>query len=95
MFDKPPVKVAPAALDRLTGRFRMSPTVVVTVTREGDALFGQVEGAPKMSLEADSETRFRIPDAGATIDFEMGPDGRARRFILHEDDQDEPGERVP
>ena len=95
ILDKPPVKVAPAALDRLTGRFRMSPAVVLTVTREGDALFGQVEGQPKASLEADSETRFRDPDDGATLDFEMGPDGRAKRVIVHEGDQDEPGDRIP
>jgi hypothetical protein len=95
IFDKPPVKLAPEALDRCTGRFALSPTQVFTVTREGDVLFGEPTGQEKLPFEAESETRFRIPDAGATIDFEMGPDGRARRIILHEGDNDEPGDRLP
>jgi hypothetical protein len=95
IFDKPPVKVAPVALDRCTGRFALSPTLVITVWREGDELFSQATGQGKLSMEAESETRFRVPDAGATIDFEMGPDGRAQRLILHEGDKDEVGTRVP
>jgi pimeloyl-ACP methyl ester carboxylesterase len=95
IFDKPPVVLASQALDRCTGRFALGPTQVFTVTREGDVLYGQPTGQEKQPFEAESETRFRIPDVGATIDFEMGPDGRARRIILHEGDKDEPGDRLP
>jgi pimeloyl-ACP methyl ester carboxylesterase len=95
IFDKPPVKLSSEVLDRCTGRFALSPTQVFTVTREGDALYGQPTGGPKLPFEAESATHFRIPDAGATVDFEMGGDGRARRMIIHEGDQDEAGERVP
>ena len=95
IFDKPPVKLAAEVLDRCTGRFALSPTQVFAVTRQGDVLFGHPTGGPKLPFEAESETHFRIPDAGATIDFEMGSDGRARRMVLHEGDQDEAGDRVP
>jgi pimeloyl-ACP methyl ester carboxylesterase len=95
MFDKPPVKVAAEALDRCTGRFALSPTQVFTVTREGDVLYGQPTGQLKLPFEPESATHFRIPDAGVTVDFQMGSDGRARRIVLHEGDQEEAGERVP
>jgi hypothetical protein len=95
LFDKPPVKLAPAALDRLTGRFALTPKQILTVWREGDALLNQVTGQAKLSMEAESETHFRVPDAGATLDFELGPDGRARRLVLHQGDHDAAADRVP
>jgi pimeloyl-ACP methyl ester carboxylesterase len=94
-FEGPPVKVAPDALDRCTGRFALSPTFVITVTREGDALLAQATGQGKLHLDAASATSFYVREVDATLDFEMGPDGRAKRLVLHQEGRDEPGDRVP
>ncbi len=81
-FEAPPVKIADAALDRVTGRFAFSPTFVISVTREGDALFAQAAGKPKLHLDATSPTTFRSEEVAATLEFEMGGDGRAKRLVL-------------
>ncbi len=94
-FDPLPVKLTAEELDRCTGRFAFSPTFAITVWREGDALTSQATGQGKNPLEAASATRFRVPYAGADVDFEMGPDGRARRMVVHQGGSDEVGERAP
>jgi hypothetical protein len=94
-FDPLPAKLTTAELDRCTGRFRFSPTFVITVWREGDALITQATGQGKIGLEAASATTFRAPDVGADLVFEMGPDGRAKRIVLRQEGKDETGERIP
>jgi len=94
-FDPPPVTLTAAELDRCTGRFALSPTVIVTVTREGDALVARPTNQGKLGLEAASATRFRIPDIGVDIDFEIGPDGPAKRLVLHAGGKDQTAERIP
>lgn len=93
-FDPPPVKLAAETLDRVTGRFAISPTFVIAVTREGDALFAQATGESKLHLDAMSATMFRVREVEATLEFEMGADGRAKRLVLHLGGRDQAGDRV-
>lgn len=93
-FARPPIKVAAVALDRCKGRFAIEPKFVLTVLREGDELTVQATGQGKLHLDAESETRFRIREIEATLDFEMGADGRAKRLVLHQGTRDSPGDRV-
>jgi TAP-like protein/Domain of unknown function (DUF3471) len=94
-FDPPPVKLTSPELDRCTGRFALSPTLILTVTREGDTLLAEATGQGKIGLEAASATTFRLPGLSAVIEFEMGPDGRAKRLVLHGGGKDQAGERIP
>ncbi|HEY2515322.1 MAG TPA: alpha/beta fold hydrolase [Polyangiaceae bacterium] len=93
-FARPAVKVAAATLDHYTGRFAIEPKFVLTVEREGEQLTVQATGQGKLHLDAESETRFRVREIEATLDFEMGGDGRAKRVVLHQGTRDMPGERV-
>lgn len=93
-FARPPVKLAAAALDRCVGRFAIEPKFVLAVRREGDELTVQATGQEKLHLDAESETRFRVREIEATLDFEMGTDGRAKRLVLHQGTRDAPGDRV-
>ena len=88
------VNVSEAALDRCTGRFALAPTFVITVTREGGALFAQAPRQPRFRLWPSSETTFHVHVVDATLEFEIGPDGRAKRVVLHQGGKDSPGDRV-
>lgn len=48
--DRKPAAVDPAHLDAYLGQYRLAPEVVYTITREGDALFGQRTGRPREEL---------------------------------------------
>jgi hypothetical protein len=55
---------------------------VLTITREGDKLFGQLTGQPKLAIEAVSETRFTMPDVKANISFEKDSTGKVVGLLL-------------
>jgi pimeloyl-ACP methyl ester carboxylesterase len=93
-FEAPPVKVAAEALEKCTGRFVFSPDFAITVTREGDALFAQATGQENLKLAAESQTTFRVVEVQATLVFEMGPDGHAKRVVLQQGGREMPGDRV-
>ncbi len=94
-FDPAPVKLTTAQLDLCTGRFRLAPDLVLTVSREGEALVVQATGQEKVGLEARSPTRFRAPGVGIDFEFELGPDGRAKGVELRHGGEHEIAERVP
>jgi pimeloyl-ACP methyl ester carboxylesterase len=94
-FDPAPVKLSTAQLDRCTGRFALAPGQTLTIARVGDALVGRLSGAPKVDLDAASPTSFRVPELGVSVDFEMGPDGRAAQLVLHEQGGDTVAPRGP
>lgn len=88
------VQVDPNQLDRLTGRYRMSPNFILTVTREGDRLLVQATNQKRMRVFAASEWHYFYKVVGAQITFEPGPDGRAARLILHQNSRDRIAARI-
>ena len=81
-------------LERYVGRYQLAPSVVLTVTREGQHLYAQVTGQPRFEVFASSETEFfwRVVDARLT--FEPGPEGPAKQVTLHQGGRDLPGPRL-
>src|SRR5262249_28330855 len=50
--------IEPARLDRYVGQFEINVTMVLTVTREGEQLFMQSTGGPKLRLTATRDHEF-------------------------------------
>jgi len=79
--------IDPRLLDRYTGRYQMTPILVLEITRDGDRLFaqaiGQTMSAPRFELFAESEKEFFAKVSDKQIIFETGPDGRATSLTLH------------
>ena len=69
------VKVDAAIFDAYVGDYQVTPRLVMTVTKEGDKLFGQMSGQQKLELEAVSATQFTIPAVKANITFEKDAAG--------------------
>ena len=55
---------------------------MLTITKEGDKLFGQLTGQSKLAIEAVSDTQFTIPDVKANIIFEKDSTGKVVGLLL-------------
>ncbi len=81
-------------LDLLVGKYKLKIGGVADVTREGDRLFVQLTGQPKIGLYATSETNFYCRPVDARFDFETDESGRFDKMVIHQNGLDIPGERV-
>ena len=96
---KPPkqrkeITVDPKLFDRYVGRYQLAPKFILTVTREGDRLFTQATGQPKVEIFPESEREYFLKVVDAQITFETDSQGRATQVILHQGGQDVPGKRI-
>jgi D-alanyl-D-alanine carboxypeptidase len=89
------VSVDPALYDAYAGVYELAPGFNLTVTREGDHIFCQATGQPKVEIFPASETELFLRVVDARITFERGADGKAARLVLHQGGRDVPGKRMP
>jgi D-alanyl-D-alanine-carboxypeptidase/D-alanyl-D-alanine-endopeptidase len=96
------IHIDPKLLDNYTGRYQVTPSLILEITRDGDRLFaqgfaqvtGQAMVLPKYELFAEGEKNFFARVADHQIAFETGPGGRATRLILHRAGRDVPAPRL-
>jgi D-alanyl-D-alanine-carboxypeptidase/D-alanyl-D-alanine-endopeptidase len=89
-------KQASVSADRLeacVGEYQLSPAFSITVTREGNALFIQATGQPKLPIYSESETEFFLKAMDAQITF-VGNEGRVTSLVLHQNGRDTPGKKI-
>jgi D-alanyl-D-alanine-carboxypeptidase/D-alanyl-D-alanine-endopeptidase len=90
------VAIDPRLLDHYTGRYQVTPNLILEITRDGDRLFAQafvqtISGtaapvpiaAPKFEVFAESENKFFAKVSDKQVAFDTGPDGRATSLILY------------
>lgn len=92
--EKAAVEVDPRIYDRYVGRYELTADFAITVTREGDRLFAQPTGQPKLEVFPESETKFFLKVADAQLTFVVGAEGRAEALILHQGGRDQRAEKV-
>jgi serine-type D-Ala-D-Ala carboxypeptidase/endopeptidase len=90
------IPIDPQFLDRYTGRYRVTPNLILEITRDGDRLFAQAfvqlphnrsgdpTAAPKFELFAEGEKNFFARVTDKQIAFETGSEGRATSLILYQ-----------
>ncbi len=61
-----------AALDGFVGRYELKPGLVLELTRDGEKMYGQVTGQPKLLLMPVSGSTFYIKEVDAEIRFDNG-----------------------
>lgn len=88
------VAIDPAILDRYPGRYQLSPGFWIDVTREGEELFVQATGQPKLRILPESETRFFLEEVDAALEFHGAEGGRADSLTLFQAGQEMQGERI-
>ncbi len=97
---RPPLKqhneitLDPKLLDKYVGRYRFSPDIVLTITRDGNKLFVQENDEPKQELGAEGERQFFSKTADDEYSFELDSSGRVSTMVLHTDGKDLPMQRI-
>jgi len=82
-----------AALEPLVGKYLLTPQIKVSITQEGDQLFLQLTGQPKLRFYPESDRRFFCRVVAASVSFEAGDDGKIRQLVIHQNGQDLPAPR--
>jgi CubicO group peptidase (beta-lactamase class C family) len=88
------VAVDPAVFDAYVGVYQLAPTFALTITREGNSLYAQGTGQPKVQLFAESPTDFFLKEVDAQVTFEKDPSGKVTRLILHQGGMNLPGAKT-
>src|SRR5438046_2914247 len=76
------------------GRYQFSPTDIMTVTREGNHLVGQLLDGQRFELFAESEHDFFMKIADAQVTFESSDQGPAKGAVWHQGGQDQRSVRI-
>lgn len=74
-------------LERFVGEYQMAPAVVLGIVRDGDKLFLEAAGQPKLRRFADSPTVYSLRVVDATIEFEIGAAGEVTALTLTQNGQ--------
>jgi len=88
------IQVNPKVFDGYTGRYQLMPSVIVTVTREGDHLFSQLNAQPKSEIFPEADNDYFMKTVDAQITFVIDSQGRATELILHQNGQDRDAKRI-
>jgi hypothetical protein len=88
------IKVDTKLFDGYLGKYQLDANFVLTVTREGDQLFVQGSGQPKVAVFPEGERDYFLKVADAQVTFVTNGDGRASELILHQGGNDIHAKRV-
>ncbi len=88
------IKLDTKILDSYVGQYEIAPEFVLTVTREGDRLFGAPTGQEKAELFAESETEFFLKVVDARISFVKNEKGEVTQLILHQGGRNMAGKKI-
>ena len=66
------------------GRYDMDQNMRLTVTAEGDRLFGEITGQRRFEMFAEAEAQFFLTVAAVQISFIENPSGRIDRAVIHQ-----------
>lgn len=76
------ITLSPAALQRFVGEYSLTPTVVVAVTLEGNALMLRAGKQLALQLFAQSPTTFFLKAAPVTVEFDTDAAGNVAGLSL-------------
>ena len=75
-----------ALRDRLVGRYQLAPDFIFDVQDHDGHLMVGITNQETQEVFPDSATRWSYQTVEAMLEFKLGPDGPAKRVILHQND---------
>ncbi|HEX4958287.1 MAG TPA: serine hydrolase [Lacibacter sp.] len=87
------IKVDPALLADYTGAYQLAPNFILTITQEGDTLFGQATGQGKIGMEAISPVRFKAKGVDAQVEFKKDASGKTVALVLYQNGREIEGKK--
>jgi CubicO group peptidase (beta-lactamase class C family) len=88
------IAVDPAVLQRYVGKYELSPTFIIAVTRENNRLFAQPTEQPRFEIFAETDHDFFLKAVDAQISFVVDGTGRVTKAILHQNGVDQDAKRI-
>lgn len=88
------VPIAPAAFDKLTGRYALAPEAIMTIFRDGQRMQAQLTGQQPVEIFAESPTAFFTKIVDAQLTFTLDVEGKATALTLHQNGQNTPAPRL-
>ena len=88
------ISLDPKLFDGYVGQYQLAPNFILTIIREGDALFAQATGQPKAQIFPEGEGRFFYKVVDAQITFETDSSGRVVSLTLHQGGANMPAKRI-
>ncbi len=82
--ERTPVTLSSDVLDRYVGVYEIEEGGVRYVTREGDQLYTQRAGWPRLETRAASETEFYYPHSSSHFEFVLGENGNVTHMVMHQ-----------
>jgi serine-type D-Ala-D-Ala carboxypeptidase/endopeptidase len=82
------------SLQAYVGRFQLAPSFILTITREGNALYLQATGQPRFPLFATRRDEFFLRDVQAEISFERNAQNQVEALVLHQNGAHQRAARV-
>lgn len=90
----PEAKVSPGTLDRYVGFYELAPNAIFTITRDGNQLFAQLTGQPRVAIYPKSPREFFLKVVDAQISFETDSRGKVTGLTLHQNGFDHGAPRI-
>ena len=78
------IAVDPDLFDGYVGRYQLAPAAILTITRDGRRLFGQLTGQPAFEMFAESDVDYFLKVVDAQISFVTDARGQATALVLHQ-----------
>ncbi len=84
MKEEKPAKIDPAIYDQYAGQYEFPNVGILTVTKEGDKLFAQMVGQPKLELLPRSESEFFSDIVIIKVNFIKDDNGNVRKMTINQ-----------
>jgi hypothetical protein len=88
------ISVDPKIYDRYVGEYEITPSFILTISREGNKLMLQATGQPAAELFPESETKFFLRVVDAQITFTKDANGQANGLTLHQGGRNIPAKKI-
>lgn len=88
------IKLDPKILEAYVGQYELTPTLAITISRDGDKLYAEVPGQQKIEIFAESETDFFVTVVDAQLTFVKDDRGQVTHIIFHQNGQNVPAKRI-
>jgi CubicO group peptidase (beta-lactamase class C family) len=81
---KADLQTDPKLLDIYPGEYELAPGFIITITKEGNDLFGQATGQDKFQLYPETGTKFFLKVVDAKIEFFKDASGNVSHLVLYQ-----------
>jgi hypothetical protein len=78
------VTVADSVLQSYTGQYELAPKFILTITKEGNNLFGQATGQGKLQIFPETQSKFFLKTVDAEVEFIKDDKGQVTKLVLYQ-----------